>query len=178
MKITTMTIASLALMSANAPAQNAANNNGQDSIQAPSLSLRPSSEAGYDGRRFGAGLMLGEPLGASLKYWISDRGAIDGGVGWSFEDHNDFHIHADYLYHLYDLIPVSEGRLPVYFGGGLRVKFRDHQDDLVGIRAVAGLDYLFQNQPVDIFLEAGPVFDVAPDFDVRFTAAVGARYWF
>ena len=64
------------------------------------------------------------------------------------------------------------------YSDGLNFKFRDNHDDLFGFRAVAGLDYLFENQPIDIFLEAGPVFDVAPDFEVRFTAAIGARYSF
>lgn len=178
MKITTLSIASLALMSTSAPAQTAGGSSGQDSIKAPSVTLKPASNIGYDGRRFGAGLMLGEPTGASLKYWVSDQGAVAAGIGWSLESHDDFHLHADYLYHLFDLISVEQGRLPVYFGGGLRVKFRDHQDDLIGFRAVGGLDYQFRDQPIDIFVEAGPVFDVAPDFEVRFTAAIGARYWF
>lgn len=144
----------------------------------PSITLEPVSEAGYEGRRFGAGLMLGEPTGASLKYWLTERGALDAGLGWSFHDDSDFHLHADYLHHLFDLIPVDAGRLPVYFGGGLRVKFRDNRDDLFGFRAVAGLSYLFENRPIDVFLEAGPVLDVAPNTKLRFTAAIGARYWF
>ena len=122
--------------------------------------------------------MLGEPTGASLKYWLTEESAVDAGIGWSFHNHDDFHIHADYLFHLFDVIPVDRGRLPVYFGGGLRAKFRDSRDDLFGIRAVAGLNYLFDDLPIDIFLEGGPVFDVVPNSDVGFTAAIGARYWF
>lgn len=178
MKIKTLSAVSLALLATNAPAQNAGTGAGNDSIKAPSVTLDQPPATGFNGRRFGAGIMLGEPIGASFKYWLSDKGAVDGGIGWSLSDHDNFHIHADYLYHLFDLVKVDHGSLPVYFGGGLRVKFRDHEDDLVGFRAVAGLDYLFENQPIDIFLEAGPVFDVAPDFEVRFTAAIGARYWF
>jgi hypothetical protein len=68
--------------------------------------------------------------------------------------------------------------LPLYFGGGLRYKLRDGRDDLFGIRAVAGLSYHFDDLPIDIFFEAGPILDVAPDVDVRYTVGIGARYWF
>lgn len=178
MKTIALSSASLALLAAGAPAQESATAAQTNSIEAPAVTLEPAAESGPDSRRFGVGLMLGEPSGASFKYWLSDRGALDAGVGWSFDDHEDFHIHADYLYHLFDLIPVDQGQLPVYFGGGLRVKFRDNREDLFGIRAVAGLAYMFEDKPIDIFFEAGPVFDVTPDFEIRFTAAIGARYWF
>ena len=146
----------------------------------PQLTLdgNRGGDIGADGRRFGAGAMVGEPTGASLKYWMTPRAALDGGLGTSFHGKDSFHIHADYLYHLFDLIPVESGRLPVYFGGGLRGKIRDNRDDVMGFRAVAGLNYLFEDEPVDVFFEAGPVFDVTPDTDVNYTVAVGARYWF
>lgn len=32
---------------------------------------------------FGAGPLLGEPMGAGVKYWLSGKTAIDGGAGWS-----------------------------------------------------------------------------------------------
>jgi hypothetical protein len=193
MKKMTWSTLSMALLAANAAAQDAStrdastqNASSQDAaspaqtepLATPAVTLEPSGDVGHDGRRFGAGLMLGEPTGASLKYWLAEQSALDAGIGWSFHDDDDFHLHVDYLHHLFDLIPVDRGSLPVYFGGGVRAKFRDHRDDLFGFRAVAGLNYIFEDQPIDIFLEGGPVFDVAPDFDVRFTAAIGARYWF
>ena len=136
------------------------------------------SAIGADGRRLGVGAMVGEPTGASVKYWLTPNAAIDGGLGISFHDKDSFHLHADYLYHLFDLIPVESGRLPVYFGGGLRGKVQDNRDDVFGFRAVAGLDYMFENEPIDVFFEAGPVFDVTPDSEVNYTVALGARYWF
>lgn len=142
------------------------------------LEGRGSSDIGWDERRFGVGAMVGEPTGASLKYWITRYGAIDGGLGISFHGKDSFHIHADYLHHLFDVIDLEQGRLPIYFGGGLRGKIRDNRDDVMGFRAVAGLNYLFEDEPIDVFFEAGPVFDVTPDAEVNYTVAAGARYWF
>jgi hypothetical protein len=128
-------------------------------------------------KKFGAGLMLGEPTGASLKYWFSDVSAIDSVIGLSFDD-DDFSFHADYLYHFKDLFQLDQNQLVLYVGGGPRYRARDHEDDLFGIRVVGGLSYIFDDLPLDIFLEAGPVFDFEPEGKVRYTVGVGARYWF
>jgi hypothetical protein len=129
--------------------------------------------------RLGAGIIVGEPTGASLKYWMNDRVAVDGAFGWSFHDDSDFYLHSDILWHNFDLIPVSQGRLPVYFGVGGLVRFRDdNNDNQVGIRVPIGLSYMFANAPVDIFAEVGPAIDVAPDVRGEVTGGIGIRYWF
>src|SRR3990167_3199816 len=43
------------------------------------------------------GLMLGEPSGASGKYWLDSETAVDGGIGYSFS--SAFIFFADYLWH-------------------------------------------------------------------------------
>ncbi len=133
---------------------------------------------GRGSKGFGAGLMLGEPTSLNAKYWIDEHSAVDGAIGWSFEGDDNLELHADYLYHFLDVIKLPEGQLPIYAGGGLRYKVRDDRDDQFGIRAVAGLDYILPNAPIDVFFEAGPIFNVTPDFDVDVTVAIGARFWF
>lgn len=129
--------------------------------------------------RFGAGIIVGEPTGASLKYWLNDTLAVDGAVGWSFHDHTDAYFHSDILWHDFDLIPVSQGRLPVYFGAGGMVRFRDDRhDNQVGIRLPVGVSYIFDNTPVDIFAEVAPVIGLAPDVRGEVTGGIGIRYWF
>ncbi len=139
---------------------------------------RAADGGGAMDRPFGAGVILGEPTGVSVKWWLSERSALDGALGWSFADEDNFEMHADYLYHFNDVIPVERGRLPLYVGAGLRYKVRDNEDDLFGFRGVVGIDYLFDNAPVDIFFEAGPILDVTPDAHCRFTVAIGTRFWF
>ncbi len=129
--------------------------------------------------RFGAGVIIGEPTGASLKYWLNDRMAIDGAFGWSFQEDSEFYMHSDVLWHNFDLIPVPQGRLPVYFGVGGLVRFRDNnEDNQVGIRVPVGLDYMPDDLPLDIFVEIGPAIDIAPDVQGEITGGVGVRYWF
>lgn len=129
--------------------------------------------------RFGAGIILGEPTGASVKYWLNDTLAIDGAAGWSLHDDTDFYVHSDLLWHNFDLIPVSKGRLPFYIGGGGFIRFRDDRhDNEVGIRVPVGVSYMFDTAPIDIFLEIGPALDVAPDLRGEITGGIGVRYWF
>ena len=122
--------------------------------------------------------MIGEPTGATLKYWLNEKMAIDGGIGCSFESDNSLHIHSDVLWHKFDLFSVGEGQLPLYFGVGARVKFREDKSDRFGIRAPVGVSYIFEDIPVDVFVEVAPVLDVAPSTRLGFMAGIGARYWF
>lgn len=139
-----------------------------------------TSSSGYavDDRRFEAGAIFGEPTGVSLKYWLNDTMALDGAAGWSFHDEDDLHLHSDILWHKFDVFKVSKGQLPLYFGVGGRVKFRDNDDDKVGIRFPIGISYLFEDAPVSLFLEVAPVLDLTPDTDADFTAGIGVRFRF
>ncbi len=143
----------------------------------PSNTSVTNSASDYLGRRFGAGLMIGEPLGVSLKYWLNDTMAIDGGIGESFHHDNGLQLHSDVLWHAFDLLKVPEGRLPLYFGVGARLKFEDG-DDRFGIRVPVGLSYMLENDPVDIFLEVAPILDLSPSVHGDFNAAIGVRFWF
>jgi len=99
-------------------------------------------------------------------------------VGWAFEDHDSFHLHGDYLWHAFDLVPVNYGKLPLYFGVGGRVKVPDEGESRVGVRLPVGVSFLFQNAPVEVFAEIAPVVDVAPATQLRFNGGVGIRYYF
>ena len=131
-----------------------------------------------DQGRFGLGLMLGEPTGVNAKYFIDKYNAITGGFGWSLTGDHDFHLQADYLYHVYTLIHTDSGEAPVYFGVGARVLFRDNKDNKAGIRIPVGVDYIFANSPFDVFVEIVPVVDLSPDTDFDLEGVIGARFFF
>jgi hypothetical protein len=124
----------------------------------------------------GVGLIVGEPTGISGKYWTGSTTAFDAALAWSFVDENAFQIHADYLFHNIRLITISEGKLPFYYGIGARLKTAN--DIKLGVRVPLGLAYLFQNVPIDIFVEVVPILDLIPKTDFQINAALGARYYF
>ena len=144
-----------------------------------SQSANPDDSAGSYARKLGAGIIIGEPTGGSLKYWLNDTLAIDGAVGWSSHDHTDLYLHSDILWHNFDVFPVPQGKLPVYIGVGGLIRFRDdNEDDQVGIRLPVGISYMFDRAPVDVFVEIAPAIDVTPDIRGDLTGGVGIRFWF
>lgn len=129
--------------------------------------------------KFGVGLTFGEPLGPSAKYFFNDVVGIDGAFGWSTHDHTDFYMQSDLLSHDFDLIPVSQGAMPVYFGAGGLLRFRNSgEDNQFGIRVPVGASYLFDKAPVEIFAEVGPVLDLKPAVRGEVTGGIGVRFWF
>jgi len=141
---------------------------------------------------FGAGIMVGDPTGVSVKYWLNDDRALDGGLAWGVWRGSYFHLHGDYLFHNSTLITVSKGKLPLYYGPGLRLrswsgdqywdngKWHDYDGSRVdiGVRFPVGLAYLFDGAPVDIFLEVAPTLDLTPATSFEIDGGIGARYWF
>jgi len=132
---------------------------------------------------FGLGIIIGEPTGLSVKYWLDEERAVDGALAWSLSDDDSFQLHGDYLIHDYELLEARE--MPVYYGIGARLKFKDDdgkghdEDDAVfGIRVPVGITYLFDDTPIDLFFELVPVLDITPDVDLDINAAIGLRYYF
>lgn len=125
---------------------------------------------------FGLGIILGEPTGVSAKLWTSGENAFDFAAAWSFQGEGNLLLQADYVWHIFRLIPVESGRLPFYVGVGAEVIFSHYP--VLGVSIPLGLDYLFANAPVDIFVELVPILRLAPSTDFDFAGGIGARYWF
>ena len=127
---------------------------------------------------FGAGIMVGEPTGFSAKYWLNEVKALDFGLAFSFVRRNSaVSLHADYLYHAFDVIQ-SNYRIPIYYGFGVQLRFVNGADNSLGARGVIGIVYLSDKLPIDVFAEFVPVFNLFPATALNLDAAVGARYYF
>jgi len=125
---------------------------------------------------FGLGIILGEPTGISFKKWTGSQTAIDGAVAWSFSNKDSLHLHADYLVHNFNLIKVERGRLPLYYGLGIRLKLEEKSR--FGFRIPVGISYIFEKASLDIFFELVPMLDLAPDTVFKIAGGIGIRYFF
>ena len=123
----------------------------------------------------GLGFIAGNPTGISFKYFTSTTRAIDAAAAWSFSD-EWMMVHSNYLWHNFGDIEVSKGQLPWYYGLGGWIAFGN--DVVAGGRLPVGLEYLFANQNIDIFLEVAAGISVIPDTDFHVDAAIGARFFF
>lgn len=127
---------------------------------------------------FGAGIIVGEPTGVSVKGWLSPTTAIDAGLAWSMVHETSFHVHADYLIHAFHAFETEE-EIPLYYGIGGRIKTGENGEDArFGVRMVIGVDYMFRDAPIDIFLEVAPILDLTPATELQMNAGLGARFWF
>jgi hypothetical protein len=129
---------------------------------------------------FGLGVIVGEPTGLSWKIWSRGTTAIAGAAAWSFGGRDAFHLHADYLFHHFRFFTVSKGRLPFYYGLGVRFLFHEEGEDRtrVGVRLPLGIEYIFAGPPLSLFMEIVPILDLAPGTDFDLNGAVGIRFYF
>jgi hypothetical protein len=155
-------------------------------------SVARASEVGTS-KKFGIGLILGEPTGVTLKYFFAERHAIVGGVGVGWWGGHNFHLHADYTYNA----PVKntpDFDFKLFIGGGLKFFFYyyghyhpvwddDWRDDDygrvgLGIRVPLGIAFHLNKVPLDVFLEIAPGFAFLPWLDGFVDGGLGVRYYF
>lgn len=138
---------------------------------APERNLGGPARAGD----LGVGAQLGVPIGVSLKYWMDNRLAIQGTLGtWSSE----FTATADIVWHDPNAFKSagSNDAPGFYLGGGLYISGDD--DDELGIRGLAGLNYFFPDNPFEVYAELAPTLILEDDTEGDLTGGVGGRYYF
>ena len=101
-------------------------------------------------RKFGLGLIIGEPTGISAKLWTSNENAFDFGLGWSvggnrigkydgsYNGGSRVHFHMDYLWHSFEAVHSTE-RFPLYYGIGGRINTGAGYNSSVAVRGVLGI---------------------------------------
>lgn len=142
-----------------------------------SISMTTLAQAQDADRDVGIGLMAGEPTGLTLKSWLGDTNAFDVGLAWSLGRYDAVTIHADYLWHNFGIFDeLDSGTMPVYYGIGGRVILAD-DDAVIGARIPVGLNYLFEESPIGLFLEVAPIVNLAPDTDFDVDGVIGIRFY-
>ena len=161
------------------------------------LSVETAHAQGPQGKDFGFGLILGEPTGGTIKYWLNTENALVGDVGYSYFGAPRFDV--DYLWHFH---AFNSNIVKLYAGFGGAIGFgrgyygifykrkyyyvdedypfyyRGYYNTDIGfaIRAMFGLNIIPRKTPLEIFLEAGPLIGIYP-FGVAFDLAIGVRFY-
>ncbi|MFI5263194.1 MAG: hypothetical protein ACHQM6_01620 [Candidatus Kapaibacterium sp.] len=144
---------------------------------------------------FGFGLILGDPLGGTIKYWTSPTNALVADIGESY--FGVPRIDVDYLWHfnsfnsrvvlLYGGIGgavgfgYDYGYYGVFYSRGegrpFYYRYGTTSSVGIGVRAIFGLTIVPKRTPLEFFLEAGPLLGIVPTFGVGFDLAVGVRFY-
>lgn len=131
----------------------------------PAAAQGPITEAG-------AGVIAGDPIGGTAKLWFGRDYAVDLGIGYS----GSTVLWGDFLYHAWNLLPQpSEGKLGLYFGAGPRIEAGN--DAEFGIRTMVGAAWRLTRQPMELFIEAGPVFRMTQGGGVDADGGLGVRFY-
>lgn len=144
---------------------------------------------GPKGKEFGFGLILGEPTGLTIKYWVNRENALTANLGASY--FGSPRIGIDYLWH-FDVF--KSNIVKMYAGPGLVLgigegkgfwykekngKFyvRSSGETGIALRGMFGLNVVPRNTPLEIFLELGPLVGISPTSGSAIDAALGIRFY-
>lgn len=92
----------------------------------PSLAMAaptPSKQIKGKGGNFGLGFSLGDPMGASIKYFMAANHAIQADLGWAPLHHGNGRLGADYLWHPATFVSNSTMDFLPYLGVGVGMMF-------------------------------------------------------
>ena len=141
---------------------------------------------------FGIGASVGDPMGLSLKYFITPAHAISGHVAWGPLHNGDGLVELDYHWHSPVVASNDSVDAHIYVGGGIGVGFWANGDGPLTIsdrssnagaalliKAPAlGLAYHWRKVPVDTAIElAWSPYVVMPSLK-HLDASVKVRYYF
>jgi hypothetical protein len=168
---------------------------------APSADARPRPAGHIGGKKFsanktfGLGLELGYPDGLNGKYFLSDSGALDFGLGYVYNHYyagDGLNLYVDYLWHPLVLASADAFELPLYVGVGGRFWDFNYACDrngnncdggsAIGVRVPVGISFDFNNVPLDIFVQVAPTLDFFRRYNrdvyLGIWPSVGIRFWF
>ncbi len=136
--------------------------------------------------KLGVGFIAGEPTGVSWKYRYSHENALEGAVG--FLPDNGVRLDVNYLWHAH---PFQNQFIGLDYGAGLamgpgrsdvttsRTSYFNRGENIgLGFRGVAGLNYTIPHAPLDMFVEAAPIWIVSPMSKTGLDTGFGMRVYF
>ena len=162
-------------------------------LGAPQVATAKSAEEGVPGagandKVFGAGVILGEPTGGTLKVFFNQLVALQFSTGILFFNRDSFLAVIDIVWHPSIIHESHVGILIWYLGVGpgfgIMVPWHKNRnndwepDFAFWVRVPGGVSYLFEKVPVEVFLEISPASRFYPFWDFDFFASTGARWYF
>ena len=147
----------------------------------PMLLLLTSTETHGQNEAWGLGLRIGNPTGITAKRYLGASNAVEVALGTNYNS-GGFELLGHYLFHF----PINNAPgLDWYYGFGGQLQTYDRNegnrdDDFeIGADGVIGLEYVFADAPVSIFLDGILFMEIIDDpFDFDLDAGIGVRYNF
>lgn len=158
-------------------------------ILAISLTASSVFAQGPEGRNFGFGLILGDPVGATIKVWTAPDQAFTGMIAASY--FGSPRIGGDYIWHfdafrsdvvkMYAgpglVLGLGRGAYYIYRRNGDVFYVRDEGVAGIAARVMLGLNIVPRQTPIEIFFEVGPLVGISPGFGAAVDLGLGIRFY-
>ena len=154
------------------------------------LTSGAASAQELSGAGISVGLILGDPLGGTMKYQFASAHALDVGFGPDYFGSPRLQIDYVWEFNLFHSAITSEYAGPglaVAFAKGVRMffsrephheSFADQEDNGFGFggRTIFGMNIIPHKSRIEYFVEAGPLIGFNRIFDLDLDGAIGLRY--
>lgn len=156
------------------------------------ISEGPILAHGPQNKKFGFGIVLGEPTGLTVKYWTANLNALNFTLGGR-SYFGSPRVGVDYLWHFY---AFDTRVVNIFAGPGFAIGFgeggngfwyedkkgrffvrSDNNGPGIGVRGVFGLNVVPEATPLEFFLEFGVLVGLAPDVGSAADFAIGMRFY-
>lgn len=129
---------------------------------------------------FAVGAQMFSPTGITAKATISESAAVTGVVGFNFNEFNNFiHLQTNLILNgNSDAFDIESGILRPYYGVGVNFTFLENLDTDIGFRIPLGMEYSFQDQPFEMYMDIAPTVNVERTSAFFLSSSMGFRYFF
>lgn len=147
-----------------------------------SLALPAFAESGP----FGLGLVIGEPTGISASYRLGKAAMLQGTAAWDLTAPGGITFASDYLFLFDKALKIEKTAIPLYIGFGAKLAIlmgdgRSGGDDapvVIAARVPLGVRWLFDELPLEAFLELTPGIRLFPETAFDSGGGIGLRWYF
>jgi len=126
--------------------------------------------------RTSVGARLGTYFAGSYKTFISEKSALEGVAGISRVGGQSL-LSLGAYYQRHHTFTSDIPTLKWYYGGGLFTALGNSDIDTnMSITAAIGLEYTFEDTPINIFIDALPYYSLTNSNGIETEASLGVRY--
>jgi hypothetical protein len=126
------------------------------------------------------GFTVGDTIGIDWDFVDPEhsRNYYETAAGWTIRGENAYEFRWMYRRTVHEFRAAGKDLVRLYLGAGFRVKVED--DLRYGLRGAVGAAFLFSREEIspEIFVEAAPTYDFAPEHGSSVGAAAGMRWRF
>jgi hypothetical protein len=136
-----------------------------------------TKEGECQSRKFGLGIILGDPTGLNGKYWLSKTDGIELSLAWSLVKDNRLKVLGAYE-RSFGIGAKIDFLEELSFFPGIGGAISVGKDFGLGVIIPLGVEAFFKKVPINLFLELAPGLEIIPETSFALYGFLGVRWIF